>query len=67
MFILRFAKALVALSCSGGVFLYLKKLKLLIFLQPYFTILSHNTALFFSIDLYRYFKSSIFVYDLTPV
>ncbi|RSF32851.1 hypothetical protein EGU05_14980 [Acinetobacter baumannii] len=28
MFILRFAKALVALSCSGGFFLYLYKTKI---------------------------------------
>lgn len=28
MFILRFAKALAALSCSGGVFLYLYKTKI---------------------------------------
>ncbi len=28
MFILRFAKALVALSCSGGIFLYLYKTKI---------------------------------------
>ncbi|EXB04531.1 hypothetical protein J512_3074 [Acinetobacter baumannii 1295743] len=36
MFILRFAKALVPLSCSGGVFYTYTKPKLPICLKPYF-------------------------------
>lgn len=42
MFILRFAKALAALPCSGGVFLYISKPKLPIYLKPYFANFSRD-------------------------
>lgn len=66
-FFLRFTKALVALSCSGGVF-FLQETKVSNFLKLYFITSVAAPALpFLGIDLYRYFEPSIFVYDLTPV
>ncbi len=54
MFILRFAKALAALSCSGGVFLYLYKTKI--------TYLSKALLRHFSRDLESPPLSSIYLY-----
>lgn len=69
MFILRSAKALAALSCSGGVFLHLYKTKITYLPKALLRHFSRDleSPPLSSIYLYRYFYSSIFVYDLTPV